>query len=90
MNTVKANCNCTTTKNTEENENEQKSEQHGFHTYSYQVFQRGLWVVAVLLSWRVVRGCGWFNAVLGGQQPANAEEEEEEGKLDDEGHFLYW
>jgi len=47
-------------------------------------------VVAVLLSWRVVRGCGWFNAVLGGQQPANAEEEEEEGKLDDEGHFLYW
>lgn len=62
---------------------EQKSNHHIFHTYLFQVFQRGLWVVAVLLFLRrMVRGCGWFNAVLGGQQTANAEEEEEE--LDDE------
>lgn len=35
---------------------------------------------ALLFLWRVVRECGWFNAVLGGQQPANAEEEEDEGE----------
>lgn len=42
-------------------------------------------MVVLLLSCRAVRECGWFNAVLGGQQPANAEEEEEDGRLDDEG-----
>lgn len=37
---------------------------------------------------RMVRGCGWLNAVLGGQQSTNAEEEEDEGELEDEDHFL--
>lgn len=34
-----------------------------------------------------MRGCGWFNAVLGGQQSTNAEEEEEEGESEDEDDF---
>lgn len=44
--------------------------------------------VVLLFLWRMVRGCGWFNGVLEGQQPANAEEEEEEGELHDEASFL--
>lgn len=35
---------------------------------------------SLLFLWRVVRECGWFNAVLGGQQPTNAEAEEDEGE----------
>lgn len=34
-----------------------------------------------------MRGCGWLNAVLGGQQSTNAEEEEDEGELEDEELF---
>lgn len=46
-------------------------------------------VAVLLLLWGMVRGCGWLNAVLGGQQLTNAEEEEEdEAELEDEGHFL--
>jgi len=45
-------------------------------------------VAALLLLRRTVRGCGWFNAVLGGQQLTNAEEEEEEGELEDEDGLL--
>lgn len=35
-----------------------------------------------------MRGCGWFDAVLGAQQSTNAEEEEDEGELEDEDYFL--
>lgn len=42
----------------------------------------------LLLLRRMVRGCGWLNAVLGGQQSTNAEEEEDEGELEDEDCFL--
>lgn len=46
-------------------------------------------MVAVLLFlWRMVRGCGWLNAVLGGQQSTNAEEEEDEGELEEEDYFF--
>lgn len=45
-------------------------------------------VAALLLLWRMVRGCGWLNAVLGSQQQANAEEEEEEDEMDEEELFL--
>lgn len=40
------------------------------------------------LLMEMVRGCGWLNAVFGGQQSPNAEEEEEELELEDEDHFL--
>lgn len=39
----------------------------------------------LLFSCRMVRRCGWFNAVS--QQLTNAEEDEEEGELEDEDHF---
>lgn len=45
-------------------------------------------VAALLFLLRMVRECGWLNAVLGGQQSTNAEAEEDEGELVDEEHFL--
>lgn len=42
----------------------------------------------LLLLRRMVRGCGWLNAVLEGQQSTNAEEEEDEGELEDEDRSL--
>ncbi len=43
---------------------------------------------ALLFLQGMVRGCGWLNAVLGGQPLTNAEEEEDEGELEDEDCFL--
>lgn len=45
-------------------------------------------VALLLFLWRMVSGCGWLNAVLRGQQSTKAEEEDDEGELEDEDHFL--
>lgn len=45
-------------------------------------------VAALLFSLRMVRECGWLNAVLRGQRSTDAEAEEDEGELVDEDQFL--
>lgn len=43
----------------------------------------------LLFLWRNHKRCGWLNAALKSQQSTNAEEEEEEGELEDEEDFLH-